>query len=673
MTAMLFRILETLFPVQRHEWPRALMLLSVAILLGIGSSVSRTSSEALFLTRFGVDFLPYVQLVNPLIVLMSTTLYGAFASRISNGRMMVYTALFPIPIILLMRFLMFLDMNWVYFLLFAFVLAYASVLITSWAVYLPGHYDIQEAKRLLPFVNSGMLIGTVLGGVGVAFSVPLIGATNMLFVWVAALLAVIGLVQCVSKLFTPLDAEARKVTPSAQKPKKKPGVMDNLKEGVAYSRSSALFMMTAIASIATVVALQLIDFEYSKIFARKYPDSAELTAFLGVVDGLTTMLALGVQWFIVPRCIRGIGVQGTNVLFPYTLTAAFGGLLVAPTLLPGIFARFTRYSLMPSLRGTTRSLILNAVPRKTGALVRSFNTGIVMPLGQGAGAVVLLVLKGFDIPIIIPIVGFLSCVLYVFYTHKQNKAYGGALLDLLKEDKIHLLDLEDDEIRRLDATAVAAISNRLNWPEAPDQMAPETVEAQEEASLAAIELLRAVGNQHAFSALQQHLPYATPRLTATALQALATIGGREAVDVLRPYLGEAQPQVRMAAIAGLRQLEDPALRQKVVALLDDADMQVRAAALAVVLADSHTSEYEPAYEAWEAMLTSEDKATRIAAISIIAEVPETQLHGRLYHALDHADIEIRHEALRVLYQLSEAGRITTLDAALLRALEDQDI
>jgi HEAT repeat protein len=686
MTALLLRVLEKLFPVQRHEWPKALILLSVAALLGIGSAVSRAASEGLFLTRFGVEFLPYVQLVNPLLVLISTTIYGTFASRISNDRMMVYTALFPIPLILIMWFLMILDLKWVYFFLFAFVLAYASVITTSWAVYLPGHYDVQEAKRLLPFVNSGLLMGTVIGGVGVALCVPVIGATNVLFIWIGTLLAMIGVTQSVAKMFNPLDAESRKVMPSSQKAKqKKPGVLENLKEGVTYSRSSPLFLTTAMASIATVVALQLIDFEYSKIFARRFPDSAELTAFLGVVDGLTTILALGAQWFVVPRCIRSLGVQGTNLMFPYTLTAAFGGLLVAPVLLPGIFARFTRYSLMPSLRGTTRSLILNAVPRKAGALVRSFNTGIVMPAGQGAGAAVLLFLKGTDIPLIIPIVGVLTSALYVFYTYRQNRAYSDALLELLKEDKIHLLDLEDDEIRQLDTAAVAAISERLSSDQAEvSQVAAELPEeqaefmyglasAQEEESLAAIELLKAIANPHAFAALRQHLPYTSPRLTAAALEALAAIGGAEAPGVLRPYLDDAQPQVRMAAIAGLRHLGDATLRQRVVALLDDSDIHVRAAALALVLGDANAPEHAQASQTWAAMLDSEDKTTQMAALTVIAEVPDTPLQGHLYRALDHDDVDMCHEALRVLHQLAKAGRITELDAALLRALEDEDI
>ncbi len=74
MRTVLFGALAKLFPVQRHEWPKALMLLSVAALLGMGATVSRAASEAMFLIHFGVDYLPYLLLVTPVLVLVSSAI-----------------------------------------------------------------------------------------------------------------------------------------------------------------------------------------------------------------------------------------------------------------------------------------------------------------------------------------------------------------------------------------------------------------------------------------------------------------------------------------------------------------------------------------------------------------------------------------------------------------------
>jgi HEAT repeat protein len=637
------------------------MLLSVATLLGMGFTVSRAASEAMFLIHFGVDYLPYLLLANPLLVLVTSTIYGVYADRIPDHRLMMYTSLLPVPLIVLMRLLMFGGMHWVYFVLYTFVLAYATILTTSWTVYLAGHYDVQESKRLLPFISSGILMGTVLGGVGVALCVPLIGSANILWLWAGTLVAGVAIVHSTTKMYTAIDTKARKTKRAAPRP----SLRQSIAEGIAYSRSSALFTTTAIASIATMMALQVIDFEYSKIIRVAFPDSAKLTAFLGVFDGLTTLVALMFQWFAVPWCLRRFGVQGTNLLFPYVLLFAFGFITAALgmpvfSLPAAMFARFTRSSLMPTLRGTTRTLMLNAVPRKTGALVRSFNTAMVMPVGQGAGALLLVILKGVALPWLFPALGLLITAAFIFYSYKQNTAYGEALLDLLKEDRIHLLDLEDDDIRQLDSAAVAAISERLKSD-------------QEEVTLAIIELLRTIRSPQARTALLLHLPFPSPRATATALQALAAIGGEDTYTFLRPYLDAPEPQVRMAALEGLLQLGDATVRQHAVSLLDDPDVEVRAAALRVVLADPQSPDYARAQQYWGAMLDTPEAATQIAALSIMAEVPETPLQGRVYRALDHAEVEVRHAALRELQKLATAGRVTSLDSALLRTLEAEDV
>src|SRR6266581_1511077 len=661
MHTLLFGTLEKLFPVQRHEWPKVLMLLGVAALLGVGFTISRAASEAMFLIHFGVEYLPYLLLANPILVLVTSTIYGAYADCIPDDRLMIYTSLLPVPLIVLLRLLMFGGIHWVYFALYTVVLAYATILATSWTVYLAGHYDVQESKRLLPFITSGLLIGTVLGGVGVALCVPLIGSANILWLWAGTLVVGVAIVQSITKVYTAIDTKARKTKRAAPKP----SLRQSIAEGIAYSRASALFTTTAIATIATMMALQVIDFEYSKIIRVAFPDSMKLTAFLGVFEGLTNVLALMLQWFAVPWCLRRFGVQGTNLLFPYVMLGAFGffaAALGAPAVaLPAaMFARFTRQSLQQPLRGTSRTLMLNAVPRKTGALVRSFNTAMVMPLGQGAGALLLVILKGVALPWLFPALGLLIAVAFIFYSYKQNMAYGEALLDLLKEDRIHLLDLEDDDIRKLDGTAVAAISERLKSD-------------QDEVTLAVIELLRNVGSPQARTALLLHLPFPSPRATATALQALAAIGGEDTETFLRPYLEALEPQVRMAALEGLLQLGDATVRQHAVRLLDDPDVEVRAAALRVVLAEPQSPDYARALQYWEAMLDTPDVAAQIAALSIMAEVPETPLQGRVYRALDHAEVEARHAALRVLQKLATAGRISGLDSALLRTLEADDV
>src|SRR5215475_12718241 len=463
MPRFLLRILEKLFPVQPHEWPKALLLFSVATFWGMSTSISRAAAEGLFLSHLGVEYLPSLLLVNPLLVLVLSIVYSAYADRLVRDRLMIAAVLLPVPCIIVLRLVILLNMPWVYFLLYAFVLAYGALLMLSWSVYLATHYDIQEAKRLIPFISGGLLLGAIVGGLVIVGGVPLLGPANMLLLWAATLAAGARLVRTIA-------------------------------EGFRYVRASALFMTMAMTTLTTMIALQLMDFEYSTIFRTTFPNGAALTAFLGMVDGLTTVVALVLQWFVVPWSLRHFGVQGTNLMYPYVLLVAFGGLtstslLPSITLPAAIFARFTRMNLLPTLRGTPYALMLNAAPRKTGALVRSFTTAMVLPLGQSVGALLLLLVKGLAMLWLLPVLGIVLTVVYIVCAHKQNRAYAAALLDLLREDRIHLLDLNNDDLRHLDASAVAAISARL-------------MSEDEEVRLAAVALLRSIGSPPAYTALR---------------------------------------------------------------------------------------------------------------------------------------------------------------------------
>ena len=112
--------------------------------------------------------------------------------------------------------------------------------------------------------------------------------------------------------------------------------------------------------------------------------------------------------------------RALNLVYPYVLLVAFGGLastslLPSMTLLAAIFARFTRMNLLPTLRGTPYALMLNAAPRKTGGLVRSFTTAMVLPLGQSVGALLLLLVKGLAMFWLLPVLGIGLAVVYIVY------------------------------------------------------------------------------------------------------------------------------------------------------------------------------------------------------------------------------------------------------------------
>lgn len=653
------RLLTRLFPIQPHEWRQALLLLSVATLWGASTSISRAAAEGMFLSRLGVASLPMVLLANPVLIFALSLLYSAYAERLAPHRLMILTAVLPLPLIGLLRLLMLLDMAWVYFLLYTLVLAYAALLMLSWSLYLATHYDVQEAKRLLPFISSGLLLGGVLGGLGVVAGVRLLGMANLLLLWAATLAAGALMVRYLAQHRPRMDVSP----PPRRAPK--PGLRQTLHDGLTAIRTSPLFRAMALTTLATMAAMQVLEFSYSHIIRAAFTDGMALTAFLGLVDGLATGVALAMQWFIVPVGLRRLGVKGLNLWYPAALLLAFAGLAWAP-LFPSLMlgaaigGRFTRMNLLPTLRGTPYSLMLNAAPRKSATLVRGFSTAMVVPLGQGVGALLLLLGKSLAWPWLLPVLGCGLAAVCLYYTYRQNTAYGSALLEVLQADRIHLVDLDAEDLRHLDADAVAAVSARLGHED-------------EEVQVAAVHLLQTVGSAPAYAALRAHLSIAPPAVAAAILTALAASQEPGIRDLLRPALASPQAALRLAALEGLQRLDEATAVEAATACLADPAVQVQATALALVLAHPEVPQYPQAQAQWQALCDDPGPAAQLAALTVCARVPVACRPAFIAQALAHPEVAVRCAALHVLHTLTTTQQLTTLDPAFLPALAAEEL
>ena len=109
---------------------------------------------------------------------------------------------------------------------------------------------VQEARRLVPFISSGVLVGAIVGGMVVVGGVALLGPANMLVLWAATLAAGALLVRHMARRYPFLEAS------KARRGSSKPSLLRTIAEGFRYVRASALFLTMALTTLTTMIALQ---------------------------------------------------------------------------------------------------------------------------------------------------------------------------------------------------------------------------------------------------------------------------------------------------------------------------------------------------------------------------------------------------------------------------------
>jgi CRP-like cAMP-binding protein len=175
--------------------------------LGIGAP----GVESLFLTRFGVQYLPYMYVALGAVTVAITILIGTVFGRMS--RRSLYQGM---PLVLLLwlitaRLLIGLGLRWAYppVFLSMYVMWTLQNLFTWGTASLV--FDARQAKRLFPLFAAAGILGRALGGLSTRIWVDLIGTENLLFVWAGALLLAAAGVLAVArarKAYTAALAEA---------------------------------------------------------------------------------------------------------------------------------------------------------------------------------------------------------------------------------------------------------------------------------------------------------------------------------------------------------------------------------------------------------------------------------------------------------------------------------
>jgi hypothetical protein len=181
--------------VRQSEWPRLSYFFLLFFVISAGLAIGRGTADALFLKRFGIQYLPAMYLALGVLMLLISTVYAAYADRLSPERAFY---------IMLGGLALMLSCNWLLMALRVDLLAYplyflafeisSELLFMHATLYFSANFDGEQSKRLLPMTLAGLQLGEMCGGLLLTAS-PVIGVQGMVLVWsglTAAAMAIVA-------------------------------------------------------------------------------------------------------------------------------------------------------------------------------------------------------------------------------------------------------------------------------------------------------------------------------------------------------------------------------------------------------------------------------------------------------------------------------------------------
>lgn len=414
--------------VRQSEWPRLSYFFLLFFVISVGLAIGRGTADALFLKRFGIQYLPIMYVAIGVLMMLISTVYAAYADRMSPERTF-YFMLGGLAVMLVGNwYLMTLKIDAVAYPLYFIAFEISSeVLFMHATLYFSANFDGDQSKRLLPMTLAGLQLGEMCGGVLLTQS-PVIGVQGMVLVWSGVTAAALIMVV--------LRHRSVGVSPFFQPGRRGGGLkgtIEQIMQGLRFARRSPLLLYSSLGVFFMVVALYSLGYAAYAVFNTTFKSEAELGVLFGVLTIVSSSVTLLIQVFFSGKLLNHFGVRTMNLVFPMTTFACFIGYFISFTLPAALLSTLNRRVLLPSVRNPSRGMLFEALPDYMQGRARALSLALVLPSAYIFVGLVLRELRSFHAPYSYLITGVVAGALYLYFSFKTNRAYVEALLATLKE------------------------------------------------------------------------------------------------------------------------------------------------------------------------------------------------------------------------------------------------
>ncbi len=445
---------RSMFDIRTGEGPRLFFMSLYLLWVLFAYYILKAASKAMFLDKFDIEKLPYLQILIAGAGGVIAFLYTKLAVQSSLRRAVDFAL--ASSAVCLIAFWWFLPHRWPWMLYVFNVWVSMFSIVTVSQGYLVASYifDPRQAKRLYGLLGLGSVAGAYFGSVFTKYAAKPLGTTNLLwgsvvgvaFAWVA---------------FALLAAQKGVRLSSARAAAEEPVQFGFREIPSALSRHRHLQVIVGIILLMLTIN-SFVDYQFSAMAKVAHKGDA-LTAFLGSYNTWLTIIEFIMQFFLTSITLSAIGVGGTLQVMPVTMASAAVLVMAVPTLLTTVVARLAEAVSRYTLNKTGLELLYLPLPTDLRSRTKAFVDISMDRFGRGFGGVLLLVLiqLKFNHPWQIAMVTLSAALLWVLLAAVARKEY---VQTVRKRLEARRLDLEEMRIKVDDPETLGILENALGNP-----------------------------------------------------------------------------------------------------------------------------------------------------------------------------------------------------------------
>ena len=610
--------LNAFLNIRREEGQLALLVAFLFACIQAGQGMGDNAASALFLLRYGVDFLPYMYLFLGALTFVTTLGYSAALGRFDKGRFFSSLIAVFIGVLILERAAILLPFPLLYPVLWLTING-VSMILGTFVWNIAGEVcDARQAKRLFPLFTSAGILGSVVGNAITGVIARWLGTDNLLLLYAMLLGVAFYLTRTIASGYFRKEKVFRN----------KSNLWDDLRAGFDFVRLSPLMRLIAYSSVLFSVLFFAVAFPFNKVVTASFSDEAGVAGFLGAFNSITTASTFLVSLFLASRIYTRLGIINSVFLMPLTYIFSFAVFVGFYDLNGAAIARFAQLVILAGIAGTAWNALFNVVPSQKRGQVLAFNNGVPSQIGVALSGVLLIVGERVLTVQQIFLMGILLAFACGVLIWRMRKAYAQALISALQAGRLEVFSAGEATFNGLQSDTAA-----LNTA------------------------IQAVSDSKA----------TTRRLAA---EMLGRMESDSAIPHLTRLLSDPEPAVRASAVSSLGLLFVDSAIGEIILLLDDSDDQVREEVLTVLPKLKVVASPELIKKISDLMTNDPSLAVQTKAIVALVKFGAVnEAMSNLAPRLDSDDSQIRFSALETIGKIASVLNGSFDVQPIVRALE----
>ncbi|MFP4257150.1 MAG: Npt1/Npt2 family nucleotide transporter [Desulfobacterales bacterium] len=597
-----------------YEEEIAVFLWTAALLFLMRSSgmILNNYAETAFLKRYGVEYLPIVNMLNSIATFAATGIIAAFMAKVSGNRLLTMLFVFCGISVGAIRFMIPMGYDLIYPLLFMFKSQFELLQAVLFWNLANDIFNTRQSKRIFPLITAGGVLGLIAGSFGTPYLSSALRFDNLLLVYLGVSLAGAVTVQAMSIQM--------RMHPSVEKKKKRvaqqPSMSEQIKNVLPMIRESALIKIVLVLTFMPNVVIPIMNYQFNYTADAYFASESGLLDFFSYFRGVLNIISLFLLLFV-GRVYARFGLPVALMFHPANYMIAFIAFLLRFDIFSAVYARMSTNILRTTINMPANSILIGLFPESYRAFVRPFLRGTVVRAGLFTGSGLILISSNLFHPRYLSLVALPFVIAWVAAPLILKKNYASILMNLISRNLLDLKSLEEQNLGSL-----------FKKEQAGGELVQAFLNAQGDDALWYARLLKTLDLRETDELILEAAQKQPMPTRMHLIEMLSESPGPGAAETLERMLHTQQdPRLKVALINAVKKTgaERAGIRNKLESLMMHPDPQVRGHAAGALYATAPGT-VKPKIDAW---LRSQSPEQRKAGVIAAGETLEAGYANQL--------------------------------------------